>query len=116
MAQVVIKEGAHPSDAIMAISKTLVKFLLVQAGDFPEGQKPDWFTSLEKQSKDDGYYLELNQPIYDLMLEHFDKLAELVPVAPSHSTALYCKTLKIMLGHRNQMYRTAGYQYVFDRW
>ena len=110
MAQVVIKEGAHPSDAIMAISKTLVKFLLVQADDFPEGQKPDWFTSLEKQSKDDGYYLELNQRIYDLMLEHFDKLAELArlrQVIQQH----FIQNLENYVGYRNQMYQTSAYQY-----
>lgn len=83
LAQVIIREGASPASGIMAISKTLVKFLLSYT-KAPE--RADWLVTLENEYDKSSYYLELDQSIYDLMLQYFNKVSELVRV---RSTVLH---------------------------
>ena len=110
LAQVVIKHGAHPADGVMAISKTLVKFLLAQSNGLPE--KSEGLEDLEKQVASNSYYIELDLQIYDLLLEHFEKVAELTRLR-SEVFQHFIENLEAYIESRNAAFGTSQFRYVY---
>ena len=73
MAQVIVDEDLDNVDCPLAISTTLVQYLCATQAL----NKPFWLEALKRKLETDSYYIELDQELYDVMLERFESIKNL---------------------------------------
>lgn len=107
LAQVVVRDGSDYGKWPLGISKTLLRYLTTYK---EKDGMPDRRDSLWAKQDGTSYYLEMDQEIYDVMLERFDEIKALAKQR-SDIFAAYRKELLGLIYRLNQIH--AGYRFVF---
>lgn len=107
LAQVIVGEDPESADQPLAISKTLLRYLT----SYKEAAGlPDRRDQLRGMQEGDSYYVELNQELYDVMLERYEAIQHLAENRSDVFTAYRQKLLKLIYS-LNQFH--PGHRFVF---